>query len=76
MSDASSNISPKSNTFLLGQDKAEQVLLDAWKNNSIHNSWLLCGIEGIGKATLAYRFAKFLLAADRTKKDSYKDFCS
>lgn len=71
MSDASSNISPKSNTFLLGQDKAEQVLLDAWKNNSMHNSWLLCGIEGIGKATLAYRFAKFLLAADRTKKDSY-----
>ena len=71
MPELSSTISPKNNTFLLGQQKAEQILLDAWKNNSLHNSWLLCGIEGIGKATLAYRFAKFLLAADNSKKDSY-----
>ena len=71
MADASCNISPKNNTFLLGQDKAEQIMLEAWKNNSMHNSWLLCGIEGIGKATLAYRFAKFLLAADTLKKDTY-----
>ncbi|MFR8206156.1 MAG: hypothetical protein ACLU99_07325 [Alphaproteobacteria bacterium] len=28
-------------------------------------------IEGIGKATLAYRFARFLLSADNTRKDSY-----
>lgn len=71
MADASCNISPKNNTFLLGQDKAEQIMLEAWKNNSMHNSWLLCGIEGIGKSTLAYRFAKFLLAADPLKKDTY-----
>ena len=71
MPEVPSQISPKNNTFLLGQDKAEQILLDAWKNNSLHNSWLLYGIEGIGKATLAYRFARFLLAADINKKDSY-----
>lgn len=71
MPDAPSNILPKNNTFLLGQDKAEQNMLEAWKNNSMHNSWLLCGIEGIGKATLAYRFARFLLSADKNKKDSY-----
>lgn len=71
MPDAPSFISPKNNTFLLGQDKAEQCLLEAWKNNSMHNSWLLCGIEGIGKATLAYRFARFLLSADKNKKESY-----
>lgn len=71
MPDASSQISPKNNTFLLGQDKAEKILLDAWKNNSMHNSWLLCGLEGIGKATLAYRFARFLLSADESKKESY-----
>lgn len=71
MPDAANNISPKNNTFLLGQTKAEQVLLEAWKNNSMHNSWLLCGIEGIGKATLAYRFAKFLLAADAGKQETY-----
>jgi len=71
MPESPSNISPKNNNFLLGQEKAEHILLDAWKNNSMHNSWLLCGIEGIGKATLAYRFAKFLLSADITKKDNY-----
>lgn len=71
MPDAPTQITPKNNLFLLGQEKAEQALLEAWKNNSMHNSWLLCGIEGIGKATLAYRFARFLLAADETRKDSY-----
>ena len=71
MPDASTDISPKNNTFLLGQEKAEQAMLDAWKNNSMHNSWLLCGQEGIGKATLAYRFARFLLSADETRKESY-----
>ena len=71
MPDASSSISPKNNTFLLGQEKAEKILLDAYKNNSMHNSWLFYGIEGIGKATLAYRFARFLLAAEEDKKESY-----
>ena len=65
------NINPKDNTYLLGQEKAEQILLNAWKNNSLHNSWLLSGVEGIGKATLAYRFARFLLAADWEKRAQY-----
>ncbi|MBQ8464643.1 MAG: DNA polymerase III subunit delta' [Alphaproteobacteria bacterium] len=71
MPDASSSIYPKNNTFLLGQEKAEKILLEAYRNNSMHNSWLFYGIEGIGKATLAYRFARFLLAADDHKKESY-----
>lgn len=65
------NIAPRNNTYLLGHEEEEQILLNAWKNNSLHNSWLLCGIEGIGKATLAYKFARFLLGADENKKDSY-----
>ena len=68
MPDVVNTILPKNNLFLLGQEKAEQILLEAWKNNSMHNSWLFCGPSGIGKATLAYRFAKFLLAADEAKK--------
>lgn len=74
MPDVLNSIMPKNNTFLLGQEKAEQILLDAWKSNAMHNSWLISGIEGIGKATLAYRFARFLLAADRSKKESYTSF--
>ena len=71
MPDDTTDIFPRNNTFLLGQEKAEQALLEAWKNNSMHNSWLLCGQEGIGKATLAYRFARFLLSADENNKDKY-----
>ena len=64
-------ITPRTNPFLLGHEEAEKFLLDAWKNNSLHNSWLFSGIEGIGKATLAYKFARFLLSADQTKKEQY-----
>ena len=71
MPDASNITTPKNNTFMLGQERAEKIMLDAWKNGSMHNSWLLCGVQGIGKATLAYRFARFLLAADESKKDGY-----
>lgn len=64
-------ITPRNNTFLLGHEHEEKMLLDAWKNNSLHNSWLFCGIDGIGKATLAYRFARFLLSADDNNKSQY-----
>ena len=43
------DILPKNNSYLLGQEKAEQVLLEAWKNNSLHNSWLISGIEELAK---------------------------
>ncbi len=62
---------PQTNPQLLGQEEAEEVLLNAWKNNSLHNSWLISGPEGIGKATLAYRFARFLLSADEGKREEY-----
>lgn len=73
MSDAeqTDNFSPRLNTCLLGHEAAEQVLLNAWKNNTLHNSWLISGIEGVGKATLAYRFARFLLAADESRREIY-----
>lgn len=62
---------PRVNPFLLGHAEEEQIFLNAWKNKNLHNSWLICGIEGIGKATLAYRFARFLLAADETEREKY-----
>ena len=66
-----SYILPKDNHYLLGHEDAEKFLLEAWKNNSLHNSWLFSGIEGIGKSTLAYRFARFLLSADYNKRQEY-----
>jgi len=54
-------ITPKSNFFLLGQEEAEKAVLDAYNNGTLHNSWLISGEKGIGKATFAYKFARFLL---------------
>lgn len=52
---------PRETLRLIGQDKAEQALLTAYRSGRIHHAWLLGGPEGIGKATLAYRMAKFVL---------------
>ena len=56
------NITPQNNFFLLGQEDAEKAVLEAYKNNKLHNSWLISGEKGIGKATFAYKFARFLLS--------------
>ena len=62
---------PQFNTYLAGHEEAEQLFLHCWQNNSLHNSWLITGIKGIGKATLAYRLAKFILSADEKERDKY-----
>ena len=53
---------PRANPWLVGQDAAETCVLEAWRSGRMHHAWLLTGNEGIGKATLAYRFARRLLA--------------
>ena len=42
--------------------EAEQALLEAYRGGKMHHAWLFGGPKGIGKATLAYRFARFALA--------------
>ncbi|HSU06170.1 MAG TPA: DNA polymerase III subunit delta' [Acetobacteraceae bacterium] len=53
---------PRANPILLGHEAAEAKLLDALCSGRMHHAWLVIGPEGIGKATLAYRFARRLLA--------------
>jgi DNA polymerase-3 subunit delta' len=53
---------PRANPILLGHAEAEATILDAISGGRIHHAWLITGPEGIGKATLAYRFARRLLA--------------
>ena len=55
---------PRANPTLLGHDEAEATLLDALRAGRMHHAWLITGPEGIGKATLAYRFARRLLAGN------------
>lgn len=64
-------IEPYANPYLCGHQEAEELFLRAWKAGTLHNSLMITGPEGIGKATLAYRMARFLLAADESKKDEY-----
>ncbi len=53
---------PRENPDLLGQEPAEAVLAGAQRSGRLHHAWLLTGPEGVGKATLAFRFARRLFA--------------
>eukprot|EP00439_Symbiodinium_sp_Y106_P089317 s1_g1853.t1 len=52
---------PRETSVLYGHDRAEQSLFDAFMSGRMHHAWLLTGPKGIGKATLAYEMAKFVL---------------
>jgi DNA polymerase-3 subunit delta' len=53
---------PRQTVTLYGHDQAEQALLAAYRGGRIPHAWLIGGPSGIGKATLAYRMARFVLA--------------
>jgi DNA polymerase-3 subunit delta' len=53
---------PRETAALFGHAEAEQTLLDAYRGGRIPHAWLIGGEAGIGKATLAYRLATFVLA--------------
>lgn len=53
---------PRHATGLLGHAEAERDLLAAWRSGRMPHAWLITGPKGIGKATLAFRFARHVLA--------------
>jgi DNA polymerase-3 subunit delta' len=53
---------PQKNPDLFGHGAAEATLLRALQSGRLPHAWLITGPRGIGKATLAFRFARFLLA--------------
>jgi len=53
---------PRSNPDLLGHEVAEATLRRLFQSGRMPHALLLSGQRGIGKATLAYRFARFVLA--------------
>ena len=64
---ANDELDPRENPFhprfqsrLIGHKDVEEHLLNAYRSGKLHHAWMLAGPQGIGKATLAYRFAKFL----------------
>src|SRR3984893_11094722 len=55
-------VHPRETTALAGHREAETALLSAYRSGRIPHAWLIGGPQGIGKATLAYRTARFVLA--------------
>jgi len=53
---------PRANPELVGHEGAERALLDLVRSSRLPHALLLCGPRGIGKATLAFRLARFVLA--------------
>src|SRR3954463_10545871 len=53
---------PRETSTLSGHREAEAALLNAYRSGRIPHAWLIGGAQGIGKATLAYRMARFVLA--------------
>lgn len=54
-------IPPQQNTALFGHEDAAAFLAKAYRSGKIHHSVLIDGPRGIGKATLAFRFANHVL---------------
>ncbi len=54
---------PRATRVLYGHATAEATMLAAFQGGRMHHGWLISGVDGVGKATLAYRFARFALAA-------------
>jgi DNA polymerase III subunit delta' len=53
---------PRATTVLFGHALAETALLTAYRSGRVPHAFLIVGTKGIGKATLAYRMARFVLA--------------
>jgi DNA polymerase III subunit delta' len=56
---------PRETYALVGHEEQEQALADGLKSGRMHHAWLITGAKGLGKATLAYRFARAALGAKR-----------
>jgi DNA polymerase-3 subunit delta' len=52
---------PRTSKFSLGHEAVEQQLLDLYNRGRLPHGLIFAGPKGMGKATMAYRLARFLL---------------
>jgi DNA polymerase III subunit delta' len=60
------DLTPRTNPDLKGHEAAEAALLSDYNAGRMPHAIILAGPEGIGKATMAFRIARFLLAQDES----------
>jgi DNA polymerase-3 subunit delta' len=53
---------PRETAVLFGQDRAQAAFLKAATSGRLHHAWAITGPRGIGKATLAWRIGRWLVA--------------
>ncbi len=59
---------PSSNLHVFGHKDVENELASAFASGRMHHAWLINGPKGIGKATLAYRFANHIFHHSNDEK--------
>lgn len=57
-------ITPKNNPYFIGNKKALSIFANLLKKDHFPHSWMITGPKGIGKATMVYRFVRYLLSGE------------
>ena len=55
-------LEPRRNSYFRGHHDAVRAILQTWSSGRVPHAWLITGPRGIGKSTLAYRFARLALS--------------
>ena len=53
---------PAESTHLIGHESAVERLAHSYRSGKLHHAWLISGPRGIGKSTLAFHFARHVMA--------------
>lgn len=61
---------PRMVSAVFGHEESERLLLADFNRNKLPGAYLFMGQKGIGKASMAYRFARFLLATPMPGEDA------
>ena len=64
---------PRETLHVYGHAAAEAEILTALTGDRMHHAWMLTGPKGIGKATLAWRMARYLLAKEPADAGMFGD---
>ncbi len=62
---------PQSMSFCLGHNDQEKMFIELFEKDSMPHAMIFAGAQGIGKSTMAFRLARFLLK--NGKKDQNQD---